>query len=67
MTLFQKVNFQLRVVENLAVIDYPESFIFVADGLYTAADAYDAQPAMAKCNVIIDINAGFIRATIVNC
>ena len=62
MTPGLEITAQLRVVENLPVVDYPEVAGFVADGLLAATQVDDAEPGAPQADVIIEIEAKFVRS-----
>ena len=60
-------GFELRadvgVVVDLAVEDDPDRPVFVRQRLMAGCHIDDAQPAMGQTGEVVDVDAGFVRAT----
>src|SRR5712691_8015724 len=60
--LKQRAN--LGVVENFAVVGDPERAILVGHRLVAGGEVDDAQPAVAKSGIGIDVVAEVVRSTV---
>ena len=56
MTSFFKFGAELKVIEDFAVKDYPESFVFIVDRLPAPGKVNNAQPGMGQpCQAVLKI------------
>jgi hypothetical protein len=57
---------QLAVVEDLTVVDDPETLVFCRNGLLTGREVDNAKPRICHSDRIIHINAELVRSAVPN-